>query len=61
MLSERSQTQNIVNYMVHYGLPWGLSGKELSCNAGDARDSSSIPRSERSPGGKDSTHSSILA
>ena len=29
------------------GLPWWLSGKELTCNAGDA---GSIPRLERSPG-----------
>ena len=30
-------------------LPWWLSGKESTCNAGDA---GSIPRSARSPGGR---------
>ena len=52
MLSERSQTQNIINYMVHYGLPWGLSGKELSCNADATADVGSVPGSGRSPGGR---------
>ena len=33
-----------------YGLPLWLSGKETSCNAGDAGDSGSIPGSGRSPG-----------
>ena len=31
--------------------PW-LSGKEATCNAGDARDMGSIPGSRRSSGGK---------
>ena len=32
-------------------LPWWVSGKETSCNAGDAGDKGSIPGSGRSPGG----------
>ena len=32
-------------------LPWWLSNKDSVCNAGDAEDRSSIPWSERSPGG----------
>ena len=32
------------------GLPWQLSGKESSFNAGDTADSDSIPGSGRSPG-----------
>ena len=32
-------------------LPWWLSGKESTCNAGDAGDSGSISGSKRSPGG----------
>ena len=35
----------------NYGLPRWLSGKESSCNAGATGDRSSIPGSERSPGG----------
>ena len=33
------------------GFPGGTSGKEPTCNAGDIRDTSSIPGSGRSPGG----------
>ena len=33
------------------GLPWQLSGKESSFNAGDTADSDSIPGSGRFPGG----------
>ena len=33
------------------GLPWQLSGKESSCNAGDTGDVGSIPGSGRSPHG----------
>ena len=33
-------------------LPWWLSSKESTCNAGDAGDSSPIPGSKRSPGGR---------
>jgi len=39
-------------------LPWWLSGKESTCDAGD---SGSIPGSERSPGEGNGTHFSILA
>ena len=39
----RRQNNNILNL----GLPWWLSGKESTCNAGD---SGLIPRSGRSPG-----------
>ena len=34
-------------------LPLWLSGKESTCNAGDAVDSGSIPGLGRSPGGRD--------
>ena len=43
------------------GLPWWLSGEEFACNAGDERDTGSIPGSERSPEGGHATHFSILA
>ena len=33
------------------GFPGGLVGKESTCDAGDAEDSSLIPGSGRSPGG----------
>ena len=33
------------------GFSWWLSGKESTCNAGDAGDVGSIPGSGRSPGG----------
>ena len=35
--------------------------KNTLANAGDIRDSGSIPRSGRSPGGRNSNHSSIIA
>ena len=35
----------------HSGLPWWLSDKESTCNAGDAGDMGLIPGSGRSPGG----------
>ena len=38
-------------YLIWFGLPWWLSGKELTCNAGCAGDTGSIPGSGRSPGG----------
>ena len=34
------------------GLPWWLSGEESACSAGDTGDESTIPGSERSPGGE---------
>ena len=34
-----------------YGLPWCLSDKEPTCNAGAARDPGSIPGLGKSPGG----------
>ena len=39
----------------------GSAVKNLPANAGDARDTSSVPGSGRSPGGGNATHSSILA
>ena len=36
--------------MLNMGLPWWLSSKEFTCNAGDG---GSIPGSGRSPGGAD--------
>ena len=41
-------------------LSW-LSGKEIACNAGDARSAGLIPGSGRCPGGGNGTHFSILA
>ena len=38
-------------YLIWFGLPQWLSGKELTCNARDAGDTGSIPGSGRSPGG----------
>ena len=38
-----------------------LAVKNLPANAGDIRDTGSIPESGRSPGGGMATHSSILA
>ena len=43
------------------GLPWWLSGKESTCNAGDAEDVGSIPGSGRFTGGRNGNSSSILA
>ena len=43
------------------GFSDGSVGKEPACNAGDARDTGSIPGLGRSPGGGTATHSSILA
>ena len=37
--------------MYNSGLPGGSVGKEPACNAGDGRDTGSIPGSGRSPGG----------
>ena len=34
------------------GLPWWLSGEESAYSAGDTGDESTIPGSERSPGGE---------
>ena len=39
-----------VIYIELWLLQW-INGKESACNAGDARDTSSVPRSGRSPGG----------
>ena len=41
--------------------PWWLSGKESACNAGDMRDTGSIPGSGKSLEKEMATHSSILA
>ena len=41
--------------------PWWLSGKESTCNVGDAEAMSSIPESGRSLEEGMATHSSILA
>ena len=40
-----------VIYIELWLLQW-INGKESACNAGDARDTSSVPRSGRSPGGR---------
>ena len=39
-----------IGSVVKKGLPGGLSGKEPTCQAGDAGDPGLIPESERSPG-----------
>ena len=50
------------SYKTEAGFPDGSVDKESACNAGDVRDTNSIPRSGRSPGEKKmATHSSILA
>ena len=36
----------------HIGLPWWLCGKESTCNAGDTKDSCSVPGLGRFPGGE---------
>ena len=41
----------IHTYICTYSLPWLLSGKESTCNAGAAGDMGSIPGWGRSPGG----------
>ena len=43
------------------GFPSGSEGKEFACNAGDTRDTDSIPGSGRSLEEEMATHSSILA
>jgi len=43
------------------GFPGGASGKELTSNAGDMRDTDLISGSGKSPGEEMATHSSILA
>ena len=53
---EVSLCVNVLNFLKpttgNSGLPLWLSGKESSCNAGDAGDTASIPGSGRSPGGE---------
>ena len=44
-----------------YGLPWWFSGKESTCNTGDAGDMGSIPEFRRFPGEGHVFHSSIPA
>ena len=40
-----------IYFLAYYlGFPWCLSGKESACNAGDARDTGSIPGLGRFPG-----------
>ena len=40
-----------LEYTIWYmGLPWWLNGKEFAYNAGDTRDTGSIPRMGRSSG-----------
>ena len=46
---------------LYMGLPWWLSGKEPTCNAGDKGDVSSIPGWGTSPGEGNGTHSSTCA
>ena len=46
---------------MYMGFPGGTSGKELTASVRDVRDAGSIPGSRRSPGGRHSNHSTILA
>ena len=48
-------------WWVDFGLPWLLSDKESTCNAGDTGELGSIPVSGRSPKEGNGNHSSILA
>ena len=48
----------IYNVNCYCGLPWWLSGKEFTCNAGDT---GLIPRLGRFPGKKMATNSNIVA
>ena len=41
----------LISMGLYMGLPWWLSGKKSTCNAGDARDMGLIPKSGRSPRG----------
>ena len=45
----------------NFGFQVSLVVKNMPANAGDIRDSDSGPGSGRSPGGRNSNHSSILA
>ena len=47
--------------MVSWASHVALVAKNLPANAGDIKDVGSIPGSERSPGGRQGTHSSIYA
>ena len=49
---KRNHSKTLIKYMASQ---W-LSDKESACNAGNVRDASSIPGSERSPGGIHSNH-----
>jgi len=48
---ENAQNTSGDTVVMAQGLPWWLSGKESSCNAGDTGDVGSIPGLGRSPGG----------
>ena len=43
------------------GFLGGPRGREPTCNPGDIRDAGSFPRSGRSPGVEEDTHSCVLA
>ena len=47
-----------IHVYTYMGFPGSSAGKESACNTGDL---GSIPGLERSPGGGQATHSSILA
>ena len=47
--------------LYHVGLPWWLSNKESTCNAGATGDTGSVPELRRSPEEGMAAHSSILA
>ena len=50
-LKSRGITLLTMVHIVKARLPWWLSGKESTYDAGDVRDTGSIPGSGRSPGG----------
>ena len=48
--SFKSQNASFASSVYFLGFPGGSLGKESTCNAGDTRDTGSIPGSGRSPG-----------
>ena len=58
VMSTKRETNVIWAFM---SIPWWLSGKDTTCNAGDSGDESSIPGLEDSLEKEMATHSSVLA
>ena len=49
-----TEHDNIRYLKIYIGLPGWLSSKQSTCNAGDAGNEGSIPKSRTSPGGENS-------